>query len=147
MVRLSVVVGLACFAASWTAQAGNPADLVGTWSYGTSGSWKKGPCPTGDAAKGDLKIAKKGKSLTLTFVSGRTCRPASMCTFTGTLKHKKYVGSNSAKVDSEGGKVTNTITLTLQSPKSAAGSSSSSYKHPSGMTCTWGSKISISKKK
>jgi hypothetical protein len=122
-------------------------DLSGTWSYVTSGSWKKGPCPMGGEAKGKLKITVKGKTFTLVFESGRTCRPASMCTFAGTVKGRTYVGSNKAKVDSEGGTAANTLTITAKSPTSAAGTSSSSYTHPGGMRCTWGSKIALTKQR
>jgi len=48
---------------------------------------------------------------------------------------------NSAKVDNEGGKATNTITLIAKSAKEAEGSSHSKYTHPGGMVCTWGSKV------
>lgn len=123
-------------------------DLSGSWSYATSKSWHKGPCPAGAEAKGTIKIeVTKKKSFTLVFESGRICRPKSMCTFTGEVKGKRYVGSNKATVDTEGGKVTNTITLTATSAKAAKGSGTSKYVHPGGMTCRWGSDITLTKKK
>jgi len=120
-------------------------DLTGTWTWTATGSWKKGPCPTGGDGTGALKIKQTGDKVTLVFTSGRVCRPASMCTFKGKLTGKKLTLGNAATVDNEGGKVKNSITLTVKDPKNATGSSSSSYKHPR-MTCTWGSKVAIKKK-
>jgi hypothetical protein len=122
-------------------------NVTGEWTYATSGSWKKGPCPTGGDAKGTLKMTQKGAKVTLVFKTGRTCRPASMCVFAGKLKGKVLVLSNSAKVDNEGGKASNTIKLKLKDADHAAGSSSSSYKHPGGMVCSWGSKVTLQRKK
>jgi hypothetical protein len=122
-------------------------DLSGSWSYSTSKSWNKGPCPAGREAKGTIKISvTKKKTFTLVFESGRVCKPKSMCTFKGKVKGNKYVGSNKATVDTEGGKVTNTITLTATSEKAAKGSGTSKYVHPGGMTCRWGSDITLKKK-
>jgi hypothetical protein len=142
-VRLIAALALVCAA---TAALAKGHDLVGTWSYQTSGDWNKGPCPVGKSGKGKLKIAKKGKGYTLVFVSGRTCRPASMCTFAGKAKGAKVTFTNSAKVDNEGGAVKNSIVLTFDKGK-GKGKSDSSYTHPGGMRCTWGSKIALTKDK
>ena len=123
-----------------------PFNLSGTWSYSTQGSWKKGPCPTGGEAKGELKITQKGETLTLVFVSGRTCRPASVCTFKGKVTGDRATFANSTKVDNEGGTVSNEIVLDKLSNKAAEGKSSSAYRHPGGMSCTWGSKIRLTRK-
>lgn len=120
--------------------------LTGAWSYTTSKSWRKGPCPTGGDAKGSIKIEQKKGQVTLTIESGRTCRPKSMCAFKGTLKGDKLKVSNSAKVDNEGGTAANTIELTVKSRTSATGTSSSSYSHPGGMTCKWGSTLTLTRK-
>lgn len=123
-------------------------DLSGSWSYATSKSWNKGPCPAGGEAKGTIKIkVTKKKTFTLVFESGRVCKPASMCTFTGKVKGKKYLGSNKATVDAEGGKVTNILKLSATSAKAAKGTGTSKYVHPGGMTCRWGSEIALTKKK
>jgi len=132
-------------AASGAALAGK-LDLSGDWTYSTAGSWKKGPCPVGSEAKGAIKITQQGDKVTLVITAGRVCNPASMCTFVGTLKGNKLTVSNAAKVDTEGGKVQNSIALEVKDTRSAAGTSSSSYKHPGGMTCTWGSKVSLTRK-
>ena len=119
-------------------------NLSGDWSFSATGSWKKGPCPAGGNGAGTLRIKQTGDKVTLVFTSGRVCRPASMCTFKGKLSGKKLTLGNGATVDGEGGKVTNAITLTVKDATSAAGSSSSSYKHPR-MSCSWGSKVAIKK--
>jgi hypothetical protein len=81
----------------------------------------------------------------LVFASGRKCRPKSMCTFSGTLTGEKLVVSNSAKVDDEGGVARNKITLTFASGDAASGTSESSYTHPGGMECRWGSKLKLTR--
>jgi hypothetical protein len=121
------------------------ADVSGEWSYETSESWNKGPCPMGKAGSGKIEMTQDGNEVTLVFVSGRKCRPKSMCTFEGTLSEDKLVVSNAAKVDDEGGAVKNEITLTLSGADAASGTSESSYTHPGGMECHWGSKVTLSR--
>lgn len=146
LTTLTTVLTLAATLAAPGAALAGKLDLSGDWTYSTSGSWKKGPCPVGSEAKGAITITQKGAKVTLVFTAGRVCNPASMCTFTGTLKGNKLTVGNAAKVDAEGGKVQNSIALEVKDAKSATGTSSSSYKHPGGMTCTWGSKVSLSRK-
>ena len=124
---------------------GMAADVAGTWSYEASDSWKKGPCPTGGDGSGKLEMTPDGDAVTLVFVSGRKCRPESMCTFEGTLSGSELVVSNEAKVDDEGGMVKNEIKLTLSGDDSASGTSESSYTHPGGMECRWGSKVTLTR--
>jgi hypothetical protein len=121
------------------------ADMSGDWSYETSESWNKGPCPMGKSGSGKIEITQDGDEVTLVFVSGRKCRPTSMCTFEGTLSGDKLVVSNAAKVDDEGGAVKNEITLTFSGADAASGTSESSYTHPGGMECRWGSKVKLTR--
>ncbi len=121
------------------------ADVSGDWNYQISDSWKKGPCPVGESGSGTIKITQDGGTVTLVFASGRTCRPKSMCTFTGTLAREKLEVSNSAKVDNEGGVAKNKIALTFAGGDGASGTSQSSYTHPGGMECRWGSKLKLTR--
>jgi hypothetical protein len=120
-------------------------DVAGTWSYEASDSWKKGPCPTGKDGSGKLEMTQDGDAVTLVFTSGRKCRPESMCTFEGALSGSELVVSNAAKVDDEGGTVKNEMKLTLTGDNSASGTSESSYTHPGGMECRWGSKVTLTR--
>ena len=118
-------------------------DVSGKWRYEVSGGWKEGPCPVGKGGSGEIQMTQDGDKVTLVFLSGRTCRPKSMCTFTGTLSGEKLVASNAAKVDNEGGQAKNEISLTFTGPDAASGTSESSYTHPGGMKCRWGSKLTL----
>jgi hypothetical protein len=121
------------------------ADVSGDWDYEVSDSWSRGPCPVGKGGSGQLTMTQDGDKVTLVFVSGRTCRPTSMCTFEGTRKGDELVLSNSAKVDDEGGEAKNEIALTLEGEDAASGTSESSYTHPGGMECRWGSKVRLTR--
>jgi hypothetical protein len=121
------------------------ADVSGDWSYEVSDSWNKGPCPVGKGGSGKITMTQDGDKVTLVFVSGRKCRPKSMCTFEGTLSGDQLVVENSAKVDDEGGEAKNEIVLTLHGANSASGTSESSYTHPKGMECRWGSKVKLTR--
>ena len=121
------------------------ADVGGEWSYEVSDTWKKGPCPAGKGGSGTLEMTQNGEKVTLVFVSGRTCRPESMCTFEGTVSGEELAVSNSAKVDDEGGVAKNEIALTLTGDDTATGTSESSYTHPGGMQCRWGSKLTLTR--
>lgn len=120
-------------------------DIGGDWSYEVSDAWKKGPCPLGKGGSGTIKLTQEGDTVKLVFVSGRKCRPKSMCTFSGKLTGEKLEVSNSAKVDNEGGVARNQITLTFTGGDAASGTSESSYAHPGGMECRWGSKLKLSR--
>jgi len=121
------------------------ADVAGEWSYEASDSWKKGICPTGKDGSGKLEMTRDGDAVTLVFLSGRRCEPESMCTFEGSLSGDQLVVSNQAAVDDEGGTVKNEITLTFSGPDAASGTSESSYTHPGGMECRWGSKVTLTR--
>ncbi len=121
------------------------ADVSGDWTYEASDSWSKGPCPVGKGGSGKITMTQDGDKVTLVFASGRKCSPKSMCTFEGTLSGDELVVRNSAKVDDEGGEAKNELTLTLAGADSASGTSESSYTHPGGMECRWGSKVKLTR--
>lgn len=125
---------------------GSKYDLTGTFTYQTFGHWKKGVCPSGRSSTGTLKIVQKGKRFTLTVLSGMSCSPASMCSFKGSISGASYKASNQAKVDNEGGVAANTLTFKASSKDAASGKDSSSYKHPSGVKCTWGFDFKLARK-
>ncbi|MGD8897007.1 MAG: hypothetical protein PVJ73_13300 [Acidobacteriota bacterium] len=121
------------------------ADVTGDWSYEVSDSWSKGPCPMGKGGSGKITMTQDGDKVTLVFVSGRKCSPASMCTFEGTRNGDELLLSNAAKVDDEGGEAKNEISLTFEGEDAARGTSESSYTHPGGMQCRWGSKLTLAR--
>jgi hypothetical protein len=118
-------------------------EVAGKWSYEVSGGWKKGPCPAGKGGSGEIRMTQEGDQVTLVFLSGRACRPKSMCTFKGTLTGQTLVVKNAATVDGEGGQAKNEISLTFSGSNAASGTSESSYTHPGGMECRWGSKLTL----
>lgn len=99
--------------------------------------------PGGQGGSGEIRMTQEANEVTLVFVSGRTCRPKSMCTFTGTLSGRTLTVRNAAPVDDEGGQAKNEISLTFDGRDAAVGSSESSYAHPGGMQCRWGSKLTL----
>jgi hypothetical protein len=137
-----IVVGAALIAVPARSAA---SDVSGDWTYEVSDSWKKGPCPVGKGGSGAIRITLDDDAAKLVFASGRTCRPKSMCTFAGTLSGEKLVVSNSARVDDEGGVAKNEIKLTFTGGDAASGTSESSYTHPGGMECHWGSKLKLTR--
>lgn len=121
-------------------------DLTGEWTYTTSGAWVKGACPPGGPKKGTCVIEQDGTRFTMVIKTGARCSPEAMCIYKGTVSGTKYAGSNSAQVDNEGGVAENKITFSAVSDIKAAGTSSSSYKHPSGFTCGWGADMVLTRK-
>ena len=120
-------------------------DLSGTWNFTISNTQVSGPCPVGPNSSGVCTITQTGDQFRLAFVEGRICRPASLCTYEGTISGKEYNASNSAHVDNEGGKVTNTIVFNASSANAASGNGTSTYSHPGGMKCDWRFDFSIQK--
>ena len=118
-------------------------DVSGKWSYEGSAGWKRGPCPAGKGGSGEIQMTQKGDAVTLVFLSGRKCRPKSMCIFAGALAGQKLVAKNAATVDDEGGQAKNEISLTFSGPEAASGTWESSYTHPQGMECRWGSTLKL----
>ena len=113
--------------------------ITGTWNYSATMPTVQGMCPAGSAASGTLTISKGSgaRPYILVFQSGRVCNPASLCTFNGTLSGNELVFVNEAKVDDEGGEVTNAFRLTVLTNEVATGEASSRYLHPDGMECQW----------
>jgi len=120
-------------------------DASGNWQYTTSNRKVDGMCPAGADSSGTLEIKQTDSTFTLTYTSGQTCKPQSMCTYQGTVNGSRYDGKNSDKVDDEGGQVVNTIILVTSSPTAGAGNGTSTYSHPSGMTCKWTYDITLTK--
>jgi len=120
-------------------------DFTGVWSYTVTPMGVTGMCPPGVPGSGELSIAVSGDEVTLTFLSGRTCSPASMCTFTGRVEEGQIMVSNTDVVDDEGGEATNAIALFFSSDSNGWGRGSSRYLHPSGFECVWEENITISR--
>jgi hypothetical protein len=146
---------MVCYAASAqeipTAQLTKPIDpklinITGTWNYTASASVVTGVCPPGGPASGTCTITKSGDSYTLKILSGRVCKPASMCTFTGQLSGNSLTLSNKDTVDSERGTATNALGLTVVSNEFIDGRSSSRYLHPQGYECQWNNTMTLDRK-
>ena len=112
-------------------------DLNGVWEFATSNH--QGGCPGGAAGfpmAGLMEISQAGGAIAMQVVSGAVCDPASMCSFTGEIAEGDLILWNSAPVDEEGGKVTNTLHLVFQNDSLAQGVGGSLYLHPK-MSCLW----------
>lgn len=122
--------------------------ISGTWNYNATMPSVQGMCPPGGPASGTLTINKGSgvRPYILVFQSGRVCNPASLCTFHGTLTGNELVFVNEAKVDDEGGEVTNAFRLTVLTNDVATGNASSRYIHPDGMECHWSYSITLRRK-
>ena len=121
-------------------------NITGTWNYISSASVVTGVCPPGGPASGTCTITKSGDTYTLKILSGRVCKPASMCIFTGLLSGNSLTLSNTDTVDSERGSVTNALGLLVVSNEFIDGRSSSRYVHPQGYECQWSNTITLDRK-
>lgn len=121
-------------------------NISGTWNYEASMPSVKGMCPAGGPASGTCSLTKGGSGYTLVFLSGRVCKPASMCTFKGTLSGNELVLSNTDTVDKEGGSVTNALRLTVYTNGHLSGEGSSRYVHPEGFECQWSHGLTLTRK-
>lgn len=121
-------------------------NITGTWNYISSASVVTGVCPPGGSASGTCTITKSGDTYTLKILSGRVCKPASMCTFTGQLSGNVLTLSNTDTVDSERGSVTNALGLTVYNNEYITGNSSSRYVHPKGFECHWSNTMTLERK-
>ncbi len=119
---------------------------TGSWNYEASMPSVKGMCPAGNPASGTCSLTKGGDGYTLVFLSGRVCKPASMCTFKGTLSGNELVLSNTDTVDKEGGTVTNALRLTVYTNGHLSGEGSSRYIHPEGFECQWSHGLTLTRK-
>ena len=121
-------------------------NITGTWNYTSSASVVTGVCPPGGPASGTCTIIKSGDTYTLKILSGRVCKPASMCTFTGQLSGNVLTLSNTDTVDSERGAATNALGLMVVSNEFIDGRSSSRYVHPQGYECQWSNTMTLDRK-
>ena len=121
-------------------------NITGTWNYTASASVVTGVCPPGGPASGTCTITKSGDFYTLKILSGRVCKPASMCTFTGQLSGNSLTLSNTDTVDNERGSVTNALGLLVVSNEFIDGRSSSRYVHPQGYECQWSNTMTLDRK-
>jgi hypothetical protein len=121
-------------------------NITGTWNYSSSASVVTGVCPPGGPASGTCTIIKSGDTYTLKILSGRVCKPASMCTFAGQLSGNVLTLSNTDTVDSERGAVTNALGLLVVSNEFIDGRSSSRYVHPQGYECQWSNTMTLDRK-
>jgi hypothetical protein len=121
-------------------------NITGTWNYTASASVVTGVCPPGGPASGTCTIIKSGDTYTLKILSGRVCKPASMCTFTGQLSGNSLSLSNTDTVDSERGTATNALGLLVVSNEFIDGRSSSRYVHPQGYEYQWCNTMTLDRK-
>jgi hypothetical protein len=133
VVLLSVAAVLVAVSIPVPAGAMSP---VGTFKYVRSHQTVKGRCPLGVGGPGTLSIARAKKGYVLRYLTGTTCRPASVCVLYGNCRAGNCVFSTTVTVDNEGGKVTNTAALRFAAG-GATGAGHTVYRHPSGFTCTW----------
>jgi hypothetical protein len=121
-------------------------DLNGTWNFTSSGHRVTGKCPPGKASSGTAQISQAGSQVSIKYLSGVKCDPAAVCSYTGVIEENQLKVSNHAKVDEEGGEVTNALGLVVMSNKSMNGTSSSRYRHPKNFECHWESQVNFSRK-
>ncbi len=121
-------------------------NITGTWNYTSSASTVTGMCPPGGPASGTAALTKSGETYTLKIVSGRVCKPASMCIFTGRLTGNTLILSNTDVVDNEKGTVTNALGLQVVNNEFIDGRSSSRYVHPEGHECQWSNTMTLDRK-
>jgi len=150
-VLLSVIVSYAVAQEMPTAPLVKPINpklinITGTWKHVSMTPSVTGVCPAGGPASGSSTITKSGRGYTLAFVSGRVCKPASMCIFKGTLSGNELVLSNTAIVDNEGGAATNALRLTVYTNEHISGEGSSRYVHPEGFACHWRYGLTLTRK-
>ena len=139
------VLALSMILLGATAAVADDLDPAGVWKVARSNSRTAGPCPMGGDGSGELTIEQAGAGFTLTYGEGMSCRPAEVCRLTGSKTGGTYTFTTTVPVDNEGGKVTNTAELRLESATAAAGSGSSKYVHPEGFSCTWTFDITLSR--
>jgi hypothetical protein len=120
---------------------GGTGDLNGLWYFSTSGHTSSGVCPPGKPGIGKLTISQSGSAIDLKLISGAVCKPASVCSYSGSVSGGRVSVANSASVDDEGGRVSNRLELSIVSDERMQGSSSSQYTHPEGPGCSWSSEM------
>lgn len=112
-------------------------DFSGIWAFRSANHTVSGFCPNGTPMVGTLSISQQDGAIALQLLTGATCDPASMCSYTGEIIEGNVVLSNNDVVDDENGEVTNAVNLFFFSEASAGGNVSSRYLHPEGFECVW----------
>ena len=122
-------------------------DLNGTWFISTSKPTVSGGCPAGSGVNGKAAITQQETEVTLKYTSGARCRPAAVCSYTGTLEKEgnQFVVANSVTVDGEGGTVSSAIVLTVFNNGLARGKGTNRYVHPEGFECRWNMSVVLSR--
>ncbi len=122
-------------------------DLNGTWNFTTSKPTVSGGCPAGTAVAGTAAITQQETEVTLKYTSGARCRPAAVCSYTGTLdkERNQFVVANSVTVDDEGGTVSSAIRLTVFNNELALGEGTNHYVHPGGFECRWNMNVTLTR--
>lgn len=111
-------------------------DIAGDWNYAISESSVSGMCPMGRDGTGALVIADEGDgNYNLGYIKGMTCRPAAVCHLKGQCEGNECVFTVTLPVDNEGGKVTNSASISFDNGH-GLGSGKSVYTHPA-MRCSW----------
>ena len=125
-----------------------PADFVGIWDYVSGQPSVSGRCPAGSAMQGQLSIAYDFEApeqpenllegpVSLDILSGSVCEPASLCHLQGVIVNNAVAVGASAIVDDEDGEALVSWSLYFPTDKTAIGTVTSNYSHPSGFTCDW----------
>jgi len=141
---ISVVVLMTGISAAGLVEL-NKGLVTGVWHFESPGATETGPCPQGIDSSGTLEIKKEANGFSLHFTSGQVCKPAFTCQFLGDIQKDHLILSNHGVVDDEGGKVTNTLDITMTQKKSMTAESRSEYAHPSGIKCIWKGTMKLSR--
>lgn len=122
-------------------------DLNGTWILDISKPTVSGGCPAGSFVDGTAAITQQESEVTFKYTSGARCRPAAVCSYTGTLEKEgnQFAVANSVTVDDEGGTVSSAVVLTVFNNGLARGKGTSHYVHPEGFECRWNMTVVLSR--
>ncbi len=122
-------------------------DINGLWDFKTFNYTVTGTCPPGNPTSGTVSFTNgaNSSSVTMVFLSGMTCNPQEACIYRGGYQSEKNVVVSNNLVDSNGGLVTNSISITWTSPTSAYGTGASVYNFANGVSCTWHYDLTLTK--
>lgn len=120
--------------------------LQGGWFVRGSAPRVSGSCPPGSALMGGAHVDQTGQLVRLRFTIGFTCQPPAVCQYEGTITAGRLRLANSVVVDGEGGRVKSTLDLAIESNDRLIGTSTSTYQHPDGDSCTWTSSVEVVRK-
>ncbi len=147
-----VLVVTSLLAAVGVAQAtpGTPdtlgTSLAGGWFFRGSAPRVSGRCPPGSAMMAAAHVDQQGQRVRLRYTLGITCTPPSVCQYEGSITGGRVKLTNTAVVDDEGGRVTNTLDLAIESNDRLSGTATSKYLHPDGIQCVWTSRVEVTRK-